>query len=78
MGFEDVLNERPYTTTVRCISTTGTVYCINKTNFFEKCKKDEKSYKKLFKVSDDMDIKTQTKIRKAHEQISKINGQQKK
>ena len=58
MGFEDVLNERPYTTTVRCISTTGTVYCINKTNFFEKCKKDEKSYKKLFKVSDDMDIKT--------------------
>lgn len=74
MGFEDVLNERPYTTTVRCISTTGTVYCINKNLFLEKCKKDENNYKKLFKVSEDMDIKTQMKIKKAHDQISKING----
>ena len=58
MGFEDVLNERPYTTTVRCVSTTGAVYVIDKTNFFEKCKKDEKNYRKLLELSNHMDVET--------------------
>ena len=30
LAFEDVINERNYTTSIRCVSTTGQLYCITK------------------------------------------------
>lgn len=62
MGFEDVFNERPYTTTVRCISQTGSVYCISKSFYYERLMKDQKAFKKLQIMANELDDKTQFKI----------------
>jgi hypothetical protein len=47
MGFEDVILKRAYTTTVRCISTTGSLYAIKSEDFEQKMKKSEKTWNAL-------------------------------
>ena len=45
LGEEDVLEERAYTTTVTCISNTGSCYAMKAAEFFRKLKGNEESWK---------------------------------
>ena len=44
-GEEDVIRERPYTTSVTCKSNTGSVFCWKSTEFFRRMKSNEESWK---------------------------------
>ena len=43
-GEEDVVNNRNYTTTVRCISTSAVIYCIKAEEFLLKLSKEDNSW----------------------------------
>jgi hypothetical protein len=45
LGEEDAINNRPYTTTVRCSSSTAILYQIRAIEFTQKLYKDEKTFK---------------------------------
>jgi len=44
-GEEDVVNDRKYTTTVRCTSTVASLFAIKKEEFFNRFQRDDKSWK---------------------------------
>jgi CRP-like cAMP-binding protein len=39
-GEEDIINERNYTTTVKCISSTGVIYVLSNEHFYENFQKN--------------------------------------
>lgn len=47
-GHEDVLNNRNYTTTVKCISNHASIYCCKAEEFFNIINRDERSRKILY------------------------------
>ena len=62
LGFEDVILKRNYTTTVRCISTSGQIYAIKAEDFEQKLKKSDKTWKALIDSSYSKDIELLNKI----------------
>ena len=48
-GEEDVVNERPYTSTVFCRSDTAVVFCIKKEEFFRKLKQNADCWSVILK-----------------------------
>jgi hypothetical protein len=49
-GQEDVLNDRNYTCSVRCLSE-GSMFCIKAHEFLHKMSKDEKTWKLIRELS---------------------------
>ena len=64
LGFEDLISDRNYTTTVRCISSTGSLYEIGKKDFNAKLMRIDPFQKQLRKqiVAREQEIKAQIKI----------------
>lgn len=62
MAFEDVIFKRPYTSTVKCISSHGSVYAIKSEDFEQKLKKYERTWKALTEASYERDIDLLNKI----------------
>ena len=63
-GEEDVINERAYTTSVKCITATGSVYCIKSEEFFQRLGRDEKTWRKIVERIRQKDIETKRKVKK--------------
>ena len=51
VGQEDVMSNRPYTTSVKCVSGRGVVYCIKAEEFNIRLCKDEKAWGILTNIS---------------------------
>ena len=47
LGQEDVMSARNYTSTVKCASSEGTVYCMKAEEFNFRMRKDEKTWTTL-------------------------------
>ena len=62
MGWEDIVKCRFHTTSVRCLSKTGTLMTIKATDFLNSIKKDEDTYKMFHDVCKEKDFKTLGKI----------------
>ena len=62
-GEEDALNDRIYTTTVRCISATAIVYCIKTNEFIQKFQEKAETWWAIHQRIDDKDTETILKIR---------------
>lgn len=43
-GHEDVIRGRPYSSTVHCVTTEGSLYCIRASEFLHKMGKDERTW----------------------------------
>lgn len=61
-GEEDVLNDRNYTTTVRCLSNEAYLYCVKAEEFTHRMSRDDKTWKMLHKLNLDKDDFTIGKI----------------
>ena len=64
-GDEDIANNRSYTTTVKCISTYASLYCIKAEEFLMKFGKDEKTWKMVVERVMQKDDSTKHKIRQS-------------
>jgi len=62
VGQEDVMSNRPYTTTVKCVSGKGVVYCIKAEEFNIRLGKDEKAWGMLTNITKQQDRVTRLKI----------------
>lgn len=62
-GDEDIINNRNYTTTVRCLSTNASLYCIKADEFINKFGKDEKTWKMVVDRACKRDANTKSKIK---------------
>jgi CRP-like cAMP-binding protein len=65
LGAEDVLNQRNFTTTARCTSTTATVYTLKTDDFFFWVGKNERTMCMMNEMFFKRDSDTKQKIRKA-------------
>ena len=61
-GQEDVINDRNYTTSVKCVSNSGKLFMIKSDEFYQRIKKDDLSKDILMNVSYEKDVRTKTKI----------------
>ena len=62
-GEEDVINERYYTTTVRCISAGGSVYRITSEEFFSKFRGHRSTWRTIVDHALEKDQNTKSKIK---------------
>lgn len=62
-GQEDVINQREYSTTVRCLSSEASVFSISADKFIEKLSRDEKTWKMLISHSFNKDMNTRKQIK---------------
>lgn len=62
-GHDDVMAGRRYSTTVQCVSSEGTLYCIKAADFFYKMGKDERTWSTLQEMCKQQDTKNKTKSR---------------
>jgi hypothetical protein len=63
IGEEDIINNRNYTTTVRCLSTNATLLFIKAEEFIMKFGKDEKTWKMIINRVYSKDLNTRSKIK---------------
>jgi len=63
-GEEDVVNNRKATTTISCISSEATLYCIKKEEFLDKMNSsaNDKTWTMIVKYVFDKDIETKNRI----------------
>lgn len=64
MGEEDVVNNRTYTATVKCLSTKATLLMINAEEFIIKFGKDDVTWKMITERVLNKDIATKSTIKK--------------
>mmetsp|Transcript_29545 Transcript_29545/g.45014 ORF Transcript_29545/g.45014 Transcript_29545/m.45014 type:complete len:88 (+) Transcript_29545:2062-2325(+) len=64
-GEEDVINERKYTTSVRCTSTMATVFCVKAEEFFARFQRDDRTWKTITQRILKKDEETKKNIIKA-------------
>ena len=57
-GEEDVVNERNYTTTVKCITAQGVLYAAKADKFINSISKDDRAWKKLIEMNVKKDAET--------------------
>ena len=63
IGEEDVIANRPYSTTVKCVSSVGHVLAINADEFYARFSKDERSWTKFIQNCQEKDkVTTQYSI----------------
>jgi len=62
-GEEDTINERNYTTTMRCLTANAIVYCIRAEEFFQRLGRDEKTWKLITQRIRDKDVQTKKKVK---------------
>ena len=62
-GDEDIINNRHYTTTVRCLSTTASLYCIKAEEFISRFGKDDRTWTMVVERAYKRDQATKTKIK---------------
>ena len=56
LGQEDVINERNYTTTVKCLSSEGSLYSIKTQEFIHKFGKEERVWKIILEMNNYKDV----------------------
>jgi hypothetical protein len=61
-GDEDIINNRQYTTTVRCLSTNAILFYIKAEEFVNKFGKDDRTWKMVVDRAGKRDAATKTKI----------------
>jgi hypothetical protein len=71
LGYEDVINFRNYTTSVKCISKTGVLYKLNREVFNNMMMKDDRTWQLLCKMAKQSDDQVMEKIKKASKNIIK-------
>ena len=71
LGFDDIVQKRPYTVSVRCISQNGTVFKIPKKTILEAMKSDVRVARQLRKITIENDFHTVSKI-KERNKLKKI------
>ena len=71
-GQEDVINMREYTTSVKCLSTNASVYCIKSDEFFARLSKDDKTWNQIIDLSYAKDLRSKKYINK----VTKIQKDQ--
>ena len=64
-GQEDVLGDRNYTTTVKCITNTGSLYWIKNSEFLNKMQKDDRTWKLIESVNFQNDVRTKSSMQHA-------------
>lgn len=60
-----MVNERNYTTTVKCITATGVLYTAKADKFINQIGKDDKAWKMILSMNVKKDIETKFKIKNA-------------
>ena len=65
LGQEDVILQRTFTTSVVCMSPSGSMYYIEKNDFFEKLKKNQTVWNQIMQASQVKNQATITKIKRA-------------
>ena len=68
LGLEDVVNERNYTYSVRCIEE-GTMYQVLDREFLHRVKKDDNIYKQVLQSCHELDEALKTKIQNSFKNI---------
>lgn len=54
-GHDDVMNNRFYSTSVQCLSSEGSLYCIKAAEFYSKMSKDERTWNILSEIGEAQD-----------------------
>lgn len=62
-GQEDAINQRNYTTSVKCLTNDASVYSIDASKFVEKLSRDEKTWKMVVKQSLNKDVNTKKAVK---------------
>ena len=75
-GHQDVLNHRNYTTSVKCISNSASIYCCKAEEFYSIINRDEKSYKILASICDQKDSNLIDNIKRAAKSTEKLNNKE--
>jgi len=65
LGQDDIINDRNYTTSARCMSGTGTLFIMQSQDFIKFIKRDRRSMRNFGEVSTERDALTQDKLRDA-------------
>ena len=65
LGHEDMINDRKYTTSVRCISYEGTVYALKSEEFLERMRVLDKTWDFLVEMAVERDKMTKGKLKQA-------------
>jgi hypothetical protein len=63
IGQEDVINQRNYTTSVKCLTNEASVYVIEGAKFIDKLGRDEKTWKWIVKQSLNKDLSTKKQVK---------------
>lgn len=63
LGHEDVMNDRNYTTSVKCQSHEGTVFAMRSDEFLANMAKNERAWSCLHAMSDERDKITKGKLK---------------
>jgi hypothetical protein len=69
IGFEDILKGRHHTTTLKCISTEGSLYIIKKEEFCHKLKRDENIWNALIAYTTQKDKEVINRVKNATKNI---------
>lgn len=72
LGLEDVLNERPFATSVRCLSLTGKILTIRSKDFISNIKKDEQVWDMLCNIANNKNSDALTQLLNAKITKSKL------
>ena len=70
-GQEDVLGDRNYTTSVKCITNTGSLYWIKNSEFLNKLQKDDRTWKLIERVNYQNDVRTKSTMQHAMSKLEK-------
>ena len=69
LGHEDVINDRNYTTSVKCQSFEGTVFAIKADEFLAKMNANQLTWDLLLSMTDERDKMTKGKLKKAQKNV---------
>jgi hypothetical protein len=64
LGDEDVINNRKYTTSCKCLTTKAILYCIKADEFLMKFGRDDKTWQMIIRRVYSKDLNTKDKIKK--------------
>lgn len=63
IGQEDVINQRNYTTSVKCVAAESCVYEVDGSRFVEKLSRDDKTWRMIVRQSVNKDNKTKKRVK---------------
>jgi hypothetical protein len=71
-GVNDILNNRTHSSTIKCVTSRGSLYVINGLEFISKLKKDKGSFDALIKHSKKCDAEERSKVEETLKQLEAI------